>query len=73
MKQWAWCDIEPDNCPICKNPHCTNWDRSFCPRALDDTCGKSCLTSSTCGYYCDLCSGWVGNRTCKPTNSTTTP
>ena len=30
MKQWAWCDIDRDTCPICKNPHCTDWDRSFC-------------------------------------------
>ena len=29
MMEWGWCDIDLD-CPICKNPHCTDWNGNFC-------------------------------------------
>ena len=29
MIEWGWCDINLD-CPICKNPHCTDWNGNFC-------------------------------------------
>ena len=32
MIEWGWCDIDPISyCPICKNPHCTDWwNGNFC-------------------------------------------